>query len=832
MRKKRKSHILSFWHHPLKLTLLSLFLVCGGLGLTWIANLKVPDLGSFEDRRVSESTKIYDRTGEILLYDVFANTKRVLISSADISRNIKNATVAIEDDAFYGHRGIKPTSILRAVLANLISTSYGQGGSTITQQVVKNSILTTEKTISRKLKEWVLALKLEKQFSKDEILSFYLNEAPYGGNIYGIEEASRMFFNTNASNLSLAQAAYLAAMPQAPTFYSPYGSHREDLDKRKNLVLDKMLQNKFITEDEYAIGKAETVVFSPRSETGIKAPHFALYIREQLEQMYGRRGLEMGGFKVITSLDYGLQAKAEEITKRFAVSNEKTFNAENAALVAIDPKTGEVLVMVGSRDYFDPEIDGNFNVTLAHRQPGSAFKPFVYATAFMKGYTPETVVFDLPTEFQTTCNPDGTPIIAGREAECYMPSNYDGKFRGPVSLRQALSQSLNIPAIKTLYLAGIRDSLKVAKDMGIKGLGNSDQYGLTLVLGGGEVSLFEITSGYGVFANQGIRHEPISILRIEDQNGKILKEFSSSAFQVIPDQVALQISDILSDKTDGERPYINFGNREVAAKTGTTNDYRDAWVIGYTPNIAVGAWAGNNDNTPMEKKVAGFIITPLWKAFMEEVLPLIPEENFPAYTPIDKNLKPILRGFWQGNETYFLDRLSGKLATEFTPQELKEEKSISNIHSILYWIDRSNPAGLAPTNPANDSQFLHWEEPVENWLIQNGLAGVQPIIPTGFDDIHKPEFFPSVTILSPQANSALSVNSQVTASLRTSGHFAVTRADYFLNGSFIGSSNRYPFGLSFVLSDFPTSTGENTLRVVVYDAVLNRGEASLTFRSL
>ncbi|MBX4216215.1 penicillin-binding protein, partial [Candidatus Parcubacteria bacterium] len=416
----------------------------GSLGLLWAASLKIPDLGAFEERQVQNSTKIYDRTGKVLLYDLHANMKRTVIPLSDMGDYIKKATVAIEDKEFYQHGGVRFTSIIRAILVNAMSGSFSQGGSTITQQVIKNTLLTQDKKPSRKIKEWVLALKLEREISKEDILALYLNEAPYGGDMYGVEEAANYYFDKSPADLTLGEAAYLAALPQAPTRYSPYGKNRGELDARKALVLSTMRTLGFITKDEYEKAQAEIVTFLPHTEGSSKALHFVMYVKEYLEETYGESAL-LSGLKVTTTLDYSLQKKAEEIVEKYAKENEKTFNAENASLVAIDPKTGHILAMVGSRDYFDKEIDGNFNVALAHRQPGSAFKPIVYAAAFMKGYTPETVLFDLPTEFQTTCTPEGKPL-PGTSDECYMPENYDRKYRGPITLREALAQSINIPA--------------------------------------------------------------------------------------------------------------------------------------------------------------------------------------------------------------------------------------------------------------------------------------------------------------------------------------------------------------------------------------------------
>ena len=805
---------------------LGLFLVGGTL--LWAASLKIPDLRSFDQRKVEQSTKIFDRTGSVLLYDVHENVQRTIVPFDRISRHVKNATVAIEDAEFYEHRGVKPTAILRATLANLTSLGFSQGGSTITQQVVKNSILTTDKTIARKLKEWILALKLEQALSKADILALYLNEAPYGGSRYGIEEASRAFFGKSSIDLTLAEAAYLAALPQAPTYYSPYGNHRKALEERKNLVLTKMREHGFITEDEHAEARNATVTFAPPAETGIRAPHFVFFIREYLEEKYGRRAVEERGFRVITTLDYELQKRAESIVETFARENEKNFNAENAGLVAIDPKTGHIIAMVGSRNYFDTDIDGNVNVTLARRQPGSAFKPFVYATAFSKGYTPETVVFDVPTQFSTACPPDNLTS----EDECYSPGNYDNVFRGPVSFRNALAQSINIPAVKVLYLAGISESLTTARTMGISTLAGPDRYGLTLVLGGGEVTLLDMTSAYGVFANDGVRNPATGILRVEDGEGNPIEEFRAAPYEAVAPQIARSITDVLSDNEArtpafGERSYLYFPGKDVAAKTGTTNDYRDAWIIGYTPTIAVGAWAGNNDNSPMEKKVAGFIVAPLWHAFMQEALPLILEERFkePELAEV-AGAKPIMRGLWQGGESYTVDTVSKKLATEFTPLETREERVITNVHSILYWVDRDDPLGPPPTQPERDPQFPLWEHAVEQWKRDHGLTesgGNQP--PVGYDDVHVVGAAPRVTVTNLLDGSVFDPSKRMTVTATAQGRFVPTTAEFYLDGVFIGSSKRPPFSLSFIPQEFTSAPGTHTIRAVVTDSVFNRGES-------
>ena len=805
-------------------------LFVSGAIILWAATLEIPDLGSFEQRKIAQSTKIYDRTGEVLLFDLHENVQRTVIAFDQMSRNIKNATVAIEDTEFYQHRGVRPLATFRAVFIQPLRGKGIQGGSTITQQVVKNSLLTNERKISRKLKEWVLAIKLEKELSKEEILALYLNETPYGGNLYGIEEASQAFFGTSADTLSIAEAAYLASLPQAPTFYSPYGNNRDKLEERKNLVLSRMRESGFITDEEYNDAKDEVVEFKPQEDTGIKAPHFVFFIEEYLEQKYGKRAVDEEGFKVTTTLDYALQQKAEKIVSQFALENVEKFNAENASLVAIDPQTGQILVMVGSRDYFDEEIEGNFNIALAKRQPGSAFKPFVYATAFKKGYTPDTVVFDLETQFSSTCKSDDFTS----EDECYSPKNYDGVFRGPITFRNALAQSINVPAVKVLYLAGLRDSLRTAQDMGITTLTDVSRYGLTLVLGGGEVSLIDITSAYGVFANDGVRNPYTGILRIEDGAGNVVEEFENRPAQVLSSSVTREISDILSDNNArtpafGAYSPLYFEGYDVAAKTGTTNDSRDAWIIGYSPNIAVGAWAGNNDNSPMEKQVAGFIVAPMWNAFMQEALKERPRESFKKpVLEYEENLKPSLKGEWRGGNQYVVDSISGNLATEFTPEETREERVVIDIHSILYWINKDDPRGEPPADPEQDPQFRLWESSVREWVKINNLAEGGEI-PSSVDTIHTPGNQPRIGFLNINAIAHYSAHSPFTASISYSSKFPIQKVDYFLNGVFIGSASKAPFSITFTPSSVNALANENTIKAIAYDSVFNKSSVETSF---
>lgn len=816
---------------------ISVFILMSGAMVIFLASLKIPDFHSFEERKVINSTQIYDRTGKILLYDIHQDIKRREVSFDHMGINIKNATVAIEDSEFYNHNGIRITSIVRAVLSNLFHTGIGGGGSTITQQLVKNTLLTTKKSYVRKIKEWVLAIKIDNSLPKEKILEAYLNEIPYGGNIYGIGAASKTYFNKDAQDLTLAEAAHLAAIPQSPTMLSPYGKNKDKLNERKNLVLGRMLELKFITKEEYDKAKNETVAFVPQTPTGIIAPHFVFFVKDYLEQKYGSDLVESGGLKVTTTLNADLETKAEQIVKEGALKNEKDWNGSNAGLVAIDPKTGQILAMVGSRDYFDKTIDGNFNITTATRQPGSSFKPFIYATAFNKGFTPDTALFDLPTEFQTTCNAYGKALPGHNQKDCYMPDNYDGKFRGPMSLRDALAQSINIVAVKLFYLAGLSDSLKTAENMGISTLKDIGRYGLTLVIGGGEVSLLDMTSAYGVFANDGMRNTRTVILKVEDTRGKVLEEFIPKTQEVLPKNTALTISDILSDNkaripTFGANSALYISGKNVAAKTGTTNNNKDAWTIGYSPSIVVGVWAGNNNNTPMKKggvAVAG----PIWNKFMIEALKTFPDESFEKPDlEIDPTLvKPALRGLWWGGENFFIDKVSGKLATPLTPRETLQEKVITNAHSILYWIDRNNISGPAPLGNTNDYQFNHWEIPVQNWWEQN--KGKYPATtwsekPTASDDAHTVSSKPIVSILEPNDTTTYSPDQKINLKILSSGAFPLQKIDIFINGAYL-ETVKPPFSFSFTPKDLEGLQSQNELKIISYDTIYNRSETSLIF---
>lgn len=664
---------------------IGVLMLVAGAGILWAAFTPIPDLNSFDSRKVAQSTKIYDREGKTVLYDLNHDVRRNVVPLTEISPNLQKAAIAIEDSEFYNHSGVSLMAVARAIWVDIKTLSFAQGGSTITQQVVKNTILSGDKSPIRKLQEWVLAWKLEQKYTKDQILEFYFNVTPYGGTLYGAEVASRAFFGKSVNDLTLAEAAYMASIPQRPTYFSPYGNNRARLDERKNYVLERMHTLGYISEDEMIEAQNDTVVFSRQQNNSIIAPHFVFYIEQLLEDKYGPDVVTQG-LSVITTLDTELQNAAQTIVKEGALSNTARFNASNAALAAVDPKTGQILAMVGSRDYFDEVIPGNYNVAVAPRQPGSSFKPFVYAAAIEKGFTSETVIFDVPTQFSTACSPSD---VANAEYPCYAPQNYDFAFRGPMTFRSALAQSINIPAVKALYLAGIDNVIDLSRRMGITTLGSAKDYGLSFALGAAEVSPLEMASAMGVFANDGIRNPPTGILEIRDMKGKVIEKFEEKPEQAISPEVARTMADIMSDNQARVPSYninnpLAFSDYDVAAKTGTTNESRDAWTVGYSPTISVAVWAGNNDNSPMVKEIAGYIVAPIWRQFMDVALTKVPKEYFKEPPGIPESAPPTLRGevIW---------------------------------HSILTLVNKDNPMSGAPLNPYSDPQTAYWEAPVQAW---------------------------------------------------------------------------------------------------------------------
>ena len=631
------------------------------------------------------STKILDRNGK-LLYEVYSDYRRTPVAFKDISDNVKKATVAIEDKNFYRHHGLDSLAIMRAAFKTLTGQRL-EGGSTITQQLVKNALLSDpSRTIGRKIKEAILAVATEVIYSKDQILELYLNHAPYGGTIYGIETAAQTYFGKKASELSLAESALLAGLPQSPTRYSPFGAKPELAVNRQKEVLRRMVDDGYITKEQSDQAAAEKLVYLTKN-VPINAPHFALTVRDQLVQKYGEDVVNLGGLNVTTTLDLDFQ-KTFEASLSAQMKKIQRLKISNGAAMVTKPGTGEIIALIGSKDYFDDEIDGQVNITTSQRQPGSSIKPVNYAVGLLRGWTAGTMFLDVPTCFNVT----------GQKQYC--PKNYDNTFRGPVSMRQSLSNSLNIPAVKMLALNGLDSFISTASAMGISSWKNPDLYGLSLTLGGGEVTMYDMVTAFGTFANKGVTVPLTSILKVETYDGHVLEEVSPENIAnlsgvlprnwqqfwqgdglpettnpndprvTLPEEVAFIISDILAD--NGARAAV-FGvssqlvipGHTVSVKTGTTNDLKDNWTIGFTPDYLVATWVGNNDNSSMSYVTSGITgASPIWNDIMRRLLK-------------DTKNKPLVKP--EGITNYQVCNLTGLIATVENGCESHSEYFINGV---------------------------------------------------------------------------------------------------------------------------------------------------------
>ncbi len=781
------------------------------IGLFLYIAKDLPEAGNVNKRFVAESTKIYDRTGSHILYEVHGEEKRTVVPFDQIPEIVRAATISLEDQGFYHHFGLKPTAILRAALKDIVTFDASQGGSTITQQFVKNSLLSNERTITRKLKEAILSIELETLFSKDEILAMYLNEIPYGQNAYGIEAAAQTYFGKSAKDLTLDEAALLASLPRGTTYYSPYGSHPERLIARKEYALHQMADLGYITKEQAqeAIDTPTLDKVLPQKDI-IAAPHFVMYVKDYLQEKYGDQAIEQGGYKVITTLDWDKQQLAEEAVREGS-KNNTSWKASNAALVAMDPKTGQILAMVGSKDYFDESIDGQVNVATRDRQPGSSFKPFVYLTAFTKGYLPETMLYDVETEFDTG------------DGKGYKPVNYNGQFNGPLPMKKALGGSLNIPAVKTLYLAGVKDSIKLAKDLGIQGLNDPDRVGLSLVLGGGEVQLLDHVNAYSTLATGGVRHDKVSILNIKDVTGAVVEEYQEKPGErVVEEKYVAMLDSILSDNSNrawvfGENSPLRFDSRPVSAKTGTTNEFRDGWTMGYTPNLAVGVWAGNNDNSPMKEGADGVnVAAPIWRAFFEKAISNYTKEDFPSYNPDDyigdgegKINKPMLNGKLEEEKDLKVCEIPKKntycLANKYCPDDKVKKKDFASTHDILHYVDRKDPLGAKPEKPENDPQYKRWEEAVEKWYSKEDKKSENvPTEECKENDFNSYE--PSIKLTTPG-----SVNSSnLSLTVKVDAPYGVKKVTYFVDGDSVKSVSDKPYSTNY---DLPGSKNNKTITI-------------------
>lgn len=692
-----------------------LMMITASLALAAAYSYYTQDLPSpdrLQNRQVFRSTKILDRNGR-LLYELFDPQagKRTSVKLPEISPYVIQATIAIEDATFYENPGISPRGILRAVWANLRGEEI-QGGSTITQQLIKQVLLTPEVSVERKVQEMILAYRVNQQYTKDQILEWYLNEIYYGNMAYGIEAAAEAYFGKRANELDLAESAMLAGLPQAPALLSPIVDPAA-AKRRQKIVLEAMVRlgaisDRFppISQEQADEAFKKPLAYQPM-KYGIEAPHFVMYVRDLLERKYGPRTLYSGGLTVRTTLDLDMERVAERIARKQVEKLSKD-NIHNAALVAMRPSTGEILAMMGSVDYFNRNIAGQVNIAVSERQPGSTFKPITYAASFMKGWSPSTVILDNYTVFYD------------RAKRPYTPKNVDLKWHGPVSVRVALANSMNVPAVKAIEYVGVKNAIALAHQLGITTLENEDLYDLSLTLGGGEVKLLDLVFAFSVFANGGVMHgqpvtgesqkagyrmvEPVAILKVEDADGKVLEEFTGpQRAEVLRPQIAYLITSILTD-TNARR--MLFGNndplklsRPAAAKTGTTENNQDLWTVGYTPDLVTGVWVGNSDNKPIAPVLSSLTAAPIWHDFMEEVHAGTPIRQFEQPSGLEKvevcalsGLRPnkycthrttdlFLRGSAPTKECdihrlVVVDKTTGHLATMLTPPENREERVI------------------------------------------------------------------------------------------------------------------------------------------------------------
>lgn len=623
--------------------------------LVFIFIQDIPSPKELTLRQAPQTTKIYDRNG-ILLYQIYASQNRTIVPLSDIPKHLINGTIAIEDKDFYNHPGFDISAIIRSAYKDLSGEGL-QGGSTITQQLIKSALLTPEASMARKVKEVIIAFWSEQIYTKDQILEMYFNQVPYGGTAWGVEAASDVYFRKSAKNLNLAESAFLAGIPKAPTIYSPFGQNPDLWKKRQKEVLNRMVFLGFITQNQANDALKEELEFkSPR--TPIRAPHFVMFVKDQLTKKYGLPSVEKGGLNVVTSLDLSIQEKVQNIVSQ-EVENNQYLNLTNGAAVVTNPANGDILAMVGSRDFSYP-VFGNVNVATSLRQPGSSIKVVTYSAALSKNFTAATIIDDSPVAF-----PDGT--------RPYVPVNYDGKFHGKVPVRLALANSFNIPAVKILNNIGIPEMVNLGKKMGIKNWGEPDKYGLSITLGGVETTMFDMATVYGVLANKGIKVDPNPFIKITDIKGNVLEEKTGNGWnqilaesgknkivsfdtgkRVLDEGITYIISSILSDNSArslefGANSPLNIPGKIVPVKTGTSDNKRDNWTIGYTPNYVVTVWVGNNDGSPMSQSLASGITgaAPIWNKIMNNLL--ANSQDFKTQIPTNVVSKPCL-----GRIEYFI----------------------------------------------------------------------------------------------------------------------------------------------------------------------------------
>lgn len=709
----------------------------------------LPTPGKLSESNLPQSTKILDRNG-VVLYDIYSKQNRTYIELPEIPKTLQQATIAIEDKDFYENQGFSMLGYLRA-MRNVFLFRGVSGGSTLTQQLVKNTLLSPERTLPRKIKEFILAIQVDKRYSKDQILELYLNVAPYGGTAVGAETASELYFGKKAKELTLVECAMLAGLPQLPSYYSPYGPYPKAYVERTTNVLRRMREDGYITKKQEtdAVKALGSVKFQEKSHS-IKAPHFSFYVKDLLMKQFGENYVEQGGLQVTTTLDYSLQKEAEKIVSE-EVEAARYLKVGNGASIVVNPKNGEILALVGSKDFFATEsadkkdngFEGQFNViTQGLRQPGSSIKPVTYATALERGYTAATLLMDTPITF---ANP-------GTEKD-YAPENYDKKFHGPLQMRFALGSSINIPAVKMLALVGIKNMLTTAYNMGISTLAPTDdnikRFGLSITLGGGEIKPIELAASYAAFANGGFRVEPIAILKVTDRKGNALFEQKEvTKKRVISPEVAFVVSHMLLDNnarllTFGENSYLNIRGKTIAVKTGTTDDKRDNWTIGWTPGILVATWVGNNDNSPMGNVASGVTgAAPIWRRIILEALKGKSNEDFAkpdnvtgvtidsfaSGLPVDG--KPTRSEYFiKGTEPTTVSAVYKKLKIS-----KHQSDKIANQDEIDHGdYDNKDFIVLHEDDPVSSDGKNRWQEGIDSWIKQTYAAD-------------HPEYYPPIAV--------------------------------------------------------------------------------------
>lgn len=674
-------------------------------------------------RRDGFSSKIYDRNGE-LLYDIYSDEKRSPVEWDDIPGYLKQATVAVEDKDFYNHRGFDPLTPFR-IIKNLLYFGKVTGGSTLTQQLTKNVLLTSERLVTRKIKELILSIQIDAKYSKDEVLLMYLNESPYGGTAWGVGSAVEQYFDKSVDELNLAESAILAGLPQLPSVYSPFSKTPKAYVDRTNHVLERMVDDGYISNDlkDKAMEEVENYEFKG-SGNSITAPHFVLWIKDKLIEKYGEEVIEGGGLRVTTSLDLEIQKKAEEIVSD-EIDKAESLGISNGAALMVDPTNGQILAMVGSRDYFSDKTDGNFNVvTQALRQPGSAIKPITYLTAIKKGWTAGSFIMDSPVTFKG---------VAGQKD--YSPQNYSGKYNGPMTLRTALGNSINTAAVKMLANVGLKNMLTVADEMGLSTLAptkeNLSRFGLAVTLGGAEVKMIDLAGAYSAFANKGEKAELIGILKVEDINGRVLEEFKEPVIKkVMTPQEAFIISNILSDNSARELTFgavngLQISGYQVAVKTGTTNDKRDNWAIGWTPNFLTVVWVGNNDNSPMKKVASGVSgATPIWRKIMAYVLPKRNKEDFPipdkiVNVEVDRISGYLAHDGFASKSEYLIDgsQLNGSDPIHMKLKVCKDQFGLATPNDVAAGnYDEKEFFNFSENDPISSDGVNRWQEGINSWI--------------------------------------------------------------------------------------------------------------------